>query len=377
MKFKGVEPIYHSIWTDCNRRRIYIGNILESQVQLQSQHIQESQSLSYEDAMFQLEPQTRELTNKEAVQILWHSFRFSQWHIWLQFNMLYEANQVFWNQQLLPEELQSAFKDVLKIWKKNTTTEEWEEPNWCPPHPKSNSITIEQSTDIALSVSNSHDKVSSDIIDQGIDTNVFIATLLKGNWSIRRTIKGWTKYTSTNQQLRYKWKVLEKIFERDFKYLLQTQDINWRLLQSFGYVWDETFPWRPNRDEKNDWTNNQKDRYFSYFIWYIIWTNRTGNEFFDKYFWELRTFFKTWFSWLPSDNELKQISKDENLVYWNSFRKTEWKYWRITKEDVLLLIAQYNSTHPDTQVKISELWLSDYPQVNIEKLKETLQKKDL
>lgn len=374
MKVQWIEPICHSIWSDCNRRRIYVSDILEWKVQLLSHYVQENQNTDYKDEAFQLESDKRQLSVKEAAQLVWHSFRFSNGYPPLQFTMMYQVWKKYWEQDVSVEECWEAFFRKLKVWKTHSTTtiKEWEEPNWRPPHPKINRsvTTIEHGTDIWLSDSRSHWVITKKLIDEWIEP---IKMLLTGEWHLTRSAgRDGDFKISRSKSFEYKWQVIEDMFKRDFKYLLKTEDRNKRQSESFWWTWDEYFPGRPNRRSENDGSNNLKDRYFSYFIWYIIKDNSTWSDFFDEYFWELHSFFTEWFRWLPTDLELEDINREwlDNKSFYNSLRPHRESFnnsyssrsdRKITKEDVLMLIAQYNATHPETQVEMSELWLTESP----------------
>lgn len=385
MGIRWIDPICHSIWTDCNRRRIYVSDILEWKVQLLSQHIQEVQNLDYQDEAFEIESDEKQLSIKEAAQLVWHSFRFSNGYPPLQFTMMYQAFQKYWKQGMSVEECGEVFFWKLKVWKTHTETTEYENKDWRPPHPKIYRFTTEVKTDIGLSIGQSHRDVTNDLIQEWLEP---VKMLLTWKWHLTRSAgRDWEVTVSRSKDFEYKWQVIEDIFKRDFKYLLTTKDINGRLNQPFGFTWDKIYPWRPNRDDKNDGSNNLKDRYFSYFIWYIIKSNRTWNEFFDEYFWELHSFFAEWFKWLPTDSELEETNRQwrENERFYSSLRPhresfnnsySSRSFRKITKEDILMLIARYNATHPDTQVEMNELWLSELPHFNSMFIKNDLKEED-
>jgi len=358
MKMQWIETTCHSIWTNCNRRRIYICDILEGKVQLVSQHIQQTQSTDYKDEVFQLKSETKELSVKEIVQLVWHSFRLSQWDMALQFTMLYMAHGKYQTQDWNQEELEKEFRKTIWVWNAITQWSNWY--TWWK-------------VDFKLSQSMSHDTVDESTVYESSKKSPFFSMLISGKWHTQRSLwREWTNFISYNSNYLLKWRCIENIFERDFKYLYRTEDTNWRLHQPFGCTPDKVFPWRPNRDSKNDGSNTLKDRYFSFFVWYIIKGNSTWNNFFDEYFWDLRNFFSQWFDWLPTDWELEEINRQwwENERFYSSLRPHRESYnnsyssrsfRKITKQDVLTLIAKYNFTHPSTAVDISELWLAEYP----------------
>lgn len=330
-------------------------------MELLSQHISTKSNSRYKDKKLKLNEDKRELSAREAAQLIWHSFRFSNGNAALQFTMLLQAWEKYWNQEISVDEVFDELKKLLKVWKKHTKSTTYENKNPRPPHPRFETFTTETHTDIALSQADSHKAITSSYISE---SDSVIQMLLSGEWRLRRMNRDGDYYISAKREYLSKWWIIQGIFEADFKYLLNTN-------------WQWNYEWRPNRKPENDGSNNLKDRFFSYFVWFCLRSNTTGNSFFDEYFKEIQNFFTKWFAGLPSDSELLEKNKQER-------EKSDWyrdrsplrkdKYWystQITKEDVLLLIAQYNATHPDTQVSMTELWLSEFPQYRSALLKDS------
>lgn len=82
---------------------------------------------------------------------------------------------------------------------------------------------------------------------------------------------------------------------------------------------------RPNRLDQNDGTNTLKDKYFSFFVNYVIRDENTGDESFNNLFTQCRKYLKF-------------------------FLKIN-----INRKNLNLLIQHYNITHPNTKVSESEL----------------------
>lgn len=354
MKIQWREPICHSVWEKCKHTQITAKEILEAQVGLMSQHIDTEYQKTYKDEEMHLSESPKQLTVKEAAQLIWYSFRFSNGNAGLQFTMIHQAWKKYWNQNLSVEEVFKEFKKLLQVWKTHTRTTEYENKNWRPPHPKVHRFTTETHTEIWLSETESHKRITSDYIKE---TDEVIQMLLFWKWRLARF---WWRYDwkiniSRSKKLEQKGAIIQEIFEADFWYLCKSN-------------WEWVFEWRPWRNPKNDGKNNLKDRFFSYLVWFCINRNTTWNDFFDEYFWELQDFFPAWFAWLPSDQELigkNKLEQEQNDWYHDkkSMRKDPyWNFTQITKEDVLTVIARYNTTHPDTQVSMTELWLSEFPQ---------------
>lgn len=296
----------------------------------------------------------RQLTEKEIIQLVWHSFRFSNGYPPLQFRMMYQAWKKYGVQDVDIDKCWELFQKVLKVWETHTTTTttEWENPDgWRPPHPKicRHVHTVEHGTDIALSLSYSHGIITKDLINEWIEP---IRMLLTWKWYIIRRWEFWDKTVSKNQEFENVKEVIEDIFKRDFEYILHNQ----QSINPKNWNRESIFPWRPNRKSEYDGSNTLKDRYFSYFVWFIVRDNSTWNRFFDEYFWELRESFKAWFVSLPSDKELDTDNREKNFVPHSPFRKDrKSELVTITKEDVLYLIAHYNLTHPKTPVVLEEI----------------------
>jgi len=351
IKFRWIEPVCHTVWERCMRTQIKARDLLEAKTYLLSQHIHPKNNSKQVFKEINIAKAYRQLTPKEAAKIIWHSFRFSNGNAALQFTMLLQAWKKYWTQEISVEEVSQELEKLLKIWKKHTKTTEYKNENWRPPHPKVHRFTTETHTDIWLSQNNSHKTITSDYISESTEV---IKMLLYWDGKLTRSNRDWSYYISAKREYLNKSWIIKSIFEADFKYLLDTD-----------YQWN--FNWRPNRDPKNDGKNNLQDRFFSYLVWFWLRRNSSGNEFFDEYFNQIQESFHSWFDSLPSDRELEEINsqeKEERDWYTNKkpFRKDRyWYFTQITKEDILLLIAQYNVTHPNNQVEMSELWLSEYP----------------
>lgn len=356
MKLQWKEPICHSVWERCKRNQLRTKDILEAKTSLLSQHIGTTWNQDFQDKKLKLPETPEQLSAKEAAQLIWHSFRFSNGNAALQFTMLHQAWKKYWEQELSVEEVFEELKKLLKIWKKHTKTTEYENKDWIPPHPKVHRFTTETHTDIWLSLTESHRTITSDYIQE---SDAVIKMLITWKWWLERFWRDSWYSISRSKEYETKWRIVQAILEADFWYLCKS-----------NYHWE--FKGRPWRNPEHDGKNNLKDRFFSYLIWFVIRNNKTWNEFFDEYFWEIQEFFPKWFSWLPSDVELEiwnrneaKKKKDSILWYHHSMhsmrRDPHWYFTQITKEDVLTLIAQYNLTHPHTQVNMSELWLSEVP----------------
>lgn len=338
------------------RTQIKAKDILEAKTSILSQHIDTTWNQDFQDEELKLPETPKQLSAKEAAQLIWHSFRFSNGNAALQFSILYQAWKKYGNQEISIEEVFEEFKKLLQVWKKHTVTREYVNKNWRPPHPKVEIFTDETHTDIWLSTTASHSKITSNYIKESDEV---ISMLLTWRWWLERANRdGWYKI-SHSKEYETKWRIVQAVLEADFWYLCKS-----------NYYWE--FEGRPWRNPEHDGKNNLKDRFFSYLVWFVIRNNTTWNDFFDEYFWEIQAFFPTWFSWISSDSELEiwnrneaERKKDSNLWYhhpkYSMRRDRHWYFTQITKEDVLTLIAQYNLTHPDTQVSMSELWLSEVP----------------
>lgn len=294
------------------------------------------------DTKIDIAPSPKSLSSKEVAKLIWHSFRLSSGNPTLQFSMLFSAYLYYWGQEVNHEECENEFIKILQIWETHTQTREWEELDWRPPHPKINRIVTETHTDIWISISCSHKKITSSNIEKHVRKNPFIKMLLTGQWFLARSDRdGWYSI-SRDTKLEYKEEVIERIFWSDFSYLLKKEKENYN-----QWKYDVVYPGRPNRESKYDGTNTLKDRYFSYFVWFILKENSTGNDFFDIYFEELRKTIKEWFHSLPKDAELPEYSyPHRNDIHSNT---------HLTQEDVLYLIAHYNLTHPKTLVVLEEI----------------------
>ncbi len=350
------ESICRSVWEGCKETQIKAKDILEAKMRLLSQHTSTSHSSDYKDEILELNKERKQLSIREATQLIWHSFRFSNGNAALQFTMLHQAFTKYWEQTISIEEVFDELKKVLQVWKKHTETTEYKNTNWRPPHPKVHKFTRETHTDIWLSTTHSHGKITSNYIQK---TDAVIQMLLTWKWHIKRHWTDGRFYIWASREYEKKRKIIQTILEADFEYLCTTD--------YFG-----NFKGRPWRNPENDGKNNLKDRFFSYFVWFCLRENTTRNSFFDEYFREIQDFFPKWFAALPSDDALESWNRKQELLEEKGEilchstvhpmrKKSNSDSIQITKEDVLFVIAQYNATHPDTQVSMEEIWLSEKP----------------
>jgi len=283
----------------------------------------------------------RKLTAKEIARLMYHSFRFSNWNAALQLTFLWMMHQCYGAQKVQQGKCEEEFIKLLKVWETEVTHHE---------HKIRNSGLIDKwttrgNTPIALSEWSMHRAVSHSLVEESTRNSPLFSMVLSWAWYLERNNGRDGSYIISKQEnLLYPDNIITEIFKSDFKYLLEKKkNFTW----NWGY--EIEYPGRPNRNTKHDWNNSLKDRYFSYFIWFILKKNNTGSEFFDIYFWKLQKRFRIWFESLPTEGVLPQ-----NTIPLRMEGNT-WKKSILTQEDVLYLITRYNLTHPDTQVDIEDI----------------------
>ncbi len=312
---------------------------------------------------FHLEACPRELTPKEVARIVYQSFRFSQGNPTLQFSMLYQAFQYFWPQDIDIKECEQEFFKMLQIWE--VRTEIFKNSGWI-------SITVEREAHIGVSSRYAHKTISAyslwEMTGKYSRTNPFISMLLTWKWSIERMDRDGSYYVWKSERYKDVFWVLSCILEQDFEYILKSENkmvspasshvvktwLFWKKIEYTPSVYQNVYIWRPNRLAENDGKNNQLDRFFSYFIWYILKWNKAWDEFFNAYFSVLREYVRDWLSSLSLSSELWSW----NFSLSEKMKRNGWSFRDgvVTKEDFIGLIAFYNSTHPNSIVKVDEVF---------------------
>lgn len=258
--------------------------------------------------------------------------------------MLYQAFQYFWPQEVDIKECEQKFVKMLKVGKKYSETFV---------NSGGISITVAKWVDMGLSSTGAHKRVSADNLEEMTGkygrANPFISMLLTWKGHIERYDRDGSYSVSKIRRYENIFWILSAIVEQDMKYIFQVE----KRYGASSAPKDE-YVWRPDRFPENDGKNNQLDRFFSYFVWYIIKWNKAWGEFFDKYFSLLRWYFKDWIASLPTKSRLKssEISlRDKIKSTSRSFRDKA-----ITQEDIADLLAFYNSTHSNSLVMIDEVF---------------------
>lgn len=318
-------------------------------VQILSRPFQEaflSQSVpeSHHSLPFTLEACPRKLTPKEVAKIVYQSFRFSQGSIELQFSMLYQAFQYFWSQEVDIKECEQKFVKMLKVGKKYSETFV---------NSGGISITVAKWVDMGLSSTGAHKRVSADNLEEMTGkygrANPFISMLLTWKGHIERYDRDGSYSVSKIRRYENILWILSAMVEQDMKYIFQVE-------KRYGVssALKDEYVWRPDRFPENDGKNNQLDRFFSYFVWYIVKWHKTWDDFFDKYFSLLRWYFKDWIASLPTKSRLKssEISLRDKIKSTSRSSRDE----VITQEDIADLLAFYNSTHSNSLVMIDEVF---------------------
>lgn len=249
---------------------------------------------------------------------------------------------LYWPQNVSQQSCEQEFIKLLKVWE--TEVRHYEHKVWYSD--LIDKWSVKWNTEIALSKWCAHAQVSHSLVEESTQNSPLFSMILKWEWYITRSMwRDGTNIITKQSNLLYADNVISKIFKSDFEYLLEKKET---------YITEESryeisYPGRPNRKQEHDGNNSLKDRYFSYFVWFIIQEHTTGNEFFDLYFVELQKRFHTWFKSLPKDSDLPEYKYPLRSEFWSYYNKIT------TQEDVLYLIAQYNITHSETPVDVSEL----------------------